>query len=85
MRRPVTSLFLVPVLLLTAACQQPSESAGPPGSDAPVPGESPIAPAIEPGHPTPEHPIDLPASSPLAPAIEPGQPSPEPTIEFDPG
>jgi hypothetical protein len=42
-------------------------------------------PAIEPGQPTPEHPIELPGASPVAPAIEPGQASPEPTIEFNPG
>ena len=72
------------LLLVVAACQQPAGTAAPGGTAAPIPGESPIAPAIEPGQPSPERPIELPAS-PIAPAIEPGFLTPEPTIEFDPG
>ena len=72
-------------LVLAVACQQPSDTVGPNGSSGPGGGVTPVAPAIEPGQPTPEHPIELPGASPVAPAIEPGQPSPEPTIEFNPG
>ena len=72
------------LLVIASGCQQPTDTAGPPVSGAPQPGESPVAPAIEPGQPSPERPIDLPGS-PVAPAIEPGFVTPEPTIEFDPG
>jgi hypothetical protein len=76
-----TLLFLVVV----AACQQPAETTVPAGSDVPLPGRaSPVAPAIEPGQPSPEQPIELPAS-PIAPAIEPGFVTPEPMLSFDPG
>jgi len=75
--------LLLPVVV--AACQQPAETTVPVGSDVPLPGRaSPVAPAIEPGRPSPERPIELPAS-PVAPAIEPGVVSPEPPISFDPG
>ena len=70
-------------LLLVAACQQPSNTAGPAGSGAPVPGEAPVAPAIEPGQLTPAHPIELPGASAVAPAIEPERTGPDPTIEYD--
>ena len=53
MRRRLMSLFLLPLLLLIAACQQPSDTGGPAGPAPPVPGQSPVAPAIEPGQPTP--------------------------------
>jgi hypothetical protein len=71
------------VLVLVGACRQPSDTAGPPASVAPAPGGTPVAPAIEPGQPTPEHSIELPGASPVAPAIEPERPSPEPPIEYD--
>ena len=72
--------------VVAASCQEPSDTAGPPVSAAPVPGESPVAPAIEPEPPGPESPIGtLPPGEPIAPAIEPGFVTPEPTIEFDPG
>jgi hypothetical protein len=81
----VRLLVLAALVASAVACQQPSDSAAPIASSGPG-GGTPVAPAIEPGQPTPEHPIELPGgdASPVAPAIEPGQPSPEPTIEFNP-
>ena len=81
---------MVPAALLfgvaVAACQQPSDTAGPPVSAAPFPGESPVAPAIEPEPSGPDAPIGtLPPDAPVAPAIEPEPSGPEPAISFDPG
>ena len=71
--------------VVVGACQQPAETTVPAGSAAPTPGgASPVAPAIEPGQPSPEQPIELPAS-PIAPAIEPGYVTPEPALSFEPG
>ena len=73
------------LLVAVAACRQPAGTTVPAGSDVPLPGSaSPIAPAIEPGQPSPEQPIELPAS-PIAPAIEPGFVTPEPILSFAPG
>jgi len=72
------------LLMLVVACQGPSDTAGPPASVAPLPGESPVAPAVEPGQPTPEHAIELPDESPTAPAIEPDRPSPDPARSLEP-
>jgi hypothetical protein len=74
------------MVVLAAGCQAPADTAGPPVSAAPFPGESPVAPAIEPEPSGPESPVaTLPPVEPVAPAIEPGFVTPEPTIEFDPG
>ena len=72
------------LLILVGACRQPGDTPVPGGPAAPAPGGSPVAPAIEPGQPTPERPIDLPGSL-VAPAIEPEPTGPDPTIDFDPG
>ena len=86
MRTRIGALGVVLLVVATAGCQAPSDTAGPPASAAPFPGESPVAPAIEPEPSGPESPIGtLPPGEPVAPAIEPGFVTPEPTIEFDPG
>jgi hypothetical protein len=85
MHRRATWLAML-LLGLVAACQQPSGTDAPTAPDAPAPGMSPIAPAIEPEPSGPESPVaTLPPVEPVAPAIEPGFVTPEPTIEFDPG
>ena len=86
MRTGIGAFGVVLLVVAAAGCQAPSDTAGPPVSAAPFPGESPVAPAIEPEPSGPEAPLGtLPPGEPIAPAIEPGFVTPEPTIEFDPG
>jgi len=86
MKAGIGALGATLMFVVAAGCQAPSDTAGPPVSAAPFPGESPVAPAIEPEPSGPESPIGtLPPGEPVAPAIEPGFVTPEPTIEFDSG
>jgi hypothetical protein len=86
MKTGIGALGATLMLVVATGCQAPSDTAGPPVSGAPFPGESLVAPAIEPEPSGPESPLGtLPPGEPVAPAIEPGFVTPEPTIEFDPG
>jgi len=83
MNSRVASIGLAVLVSAAAACQQPSDGGEPSVSDAPLPEESPVAPAIQPEPTGPEQPIELPSAAPVAPAIEPEPTGPDPTIAFD--
>ena len=59
MKTGIGALAAALLLVVATGCQAPSDTAGPPVSGAPFPGESLVAPAIEPGFVTPEPTIEF--------------------------